>query len=81
MPIRAIHHVDLAVRDVERSLAFYHDGLGWPTEGIVGERFEHGAVVWTLRWSAREPSLAVIDSLRLDSDGATRTGDSGGLAG
>lgn len=28
MPIRAIHHVDLAVRDVERSLAFYHELLG-----------------------------------------------------
>ncbi len=28
MPARGIHHVDLAVRDVERSLAFYLDLLG-----------------------------------------------------
>jgi len=28
VPIRAIHHVDLAVRDVERSLAFYLALLG-----------------------------------------------------
>ena len=28
MPIKAIHHVDLAVRDVERSLAFYLGLLG-----------------------------------------------------
>ncbi|MDX6617782.1 MAG: glyoxylase family protein [Gaiellales bacterium] len=28
MPVKAIHHVDLAVRDVERSLAFYLGVLG-----------------------------------------------------
>jgi catechol 2,3-dioxygenase-like lactoylglutathione lyase family enzyme len=28
MPVRGIHHVDLAVADVERSLAFYLDLLG-----------------------------------------------------
>ncbi len=28
MPARGIHHVDLAVRDVERSLAFYLAILG-----------------------------------------------------
>ncbi len=28
MPLRAIHHVDLAVADVERSLAFYEAVLG-----------------------------------------------------
>jgi glyoxylase I family protein len=28
MPIRALHHVDLAVRDLERSLAFYLELLG-----------------------------------------------------
>ena len=35
----------LGVDDLERSLAFYRDGLGLPTEGIVGTEFEHGAVV------------------------------------
>ncbi|MBB6635834.1 VOC family protein [Cohnella thailandensis] len=36
----------LGVDDLERSLAFYRDGLGFPTEGIVGREFEHGAVAF-----------------------------------
>jgi catechol 2,3-dioxygenase-like lactoylglutathione lyase family enzyme len=36
----------LAVADLERSLAFYRDGLGLPTGGIVGQEFEYGAVVF-----------------------------------
>ena len=36
----------LGVADLERSLAFYRDGLGLETEGIVGKEFEHGAVVF-----------------------------------
>jgi uncharacterized glyoxalase superfamily protein PhnB len=27
-------------------VAFYRDGLGWPTAGIVGQEFEHGAVAF-----------------------------------
>ena len=38
--------VTLGVDDLERSLAFYRDGLGLKTEGIVGKEFEHGAVVF-----------------------------------
>jgi uncharacterized protein len=36
----------LAVADLERSLAFYRDGLGLPTQGIIGREFEHGAVAF-----------------------------------
>ena len=36
----------LGVADLERSLTFYRDGLGLPTEGIVGREFEHGAVAF-----------------------------------
>ncbi len=36
----------LGVGDLERSLAFYRDGLGLPTKGIVGREFEHGAVAF-----------------------------------
>lgn len=36
----------LGVADLERSLAFYRDGLGLPTKGIVGTEFEDGAVVF-----------------------------------
>lgn len=36
----------LGVADLERSLSFYRDGLGLPTEGIVGREFDHGAVAF-----------------------------------
>jgi len=38
--------ITIGVDDLERSLAFYRDGLGLATEGIVGTQFEHGAVVF-----------------------------------
>jgi len=31
--------ITLAVDDLLRSVAFYRDGLGWQTEGIVGREF------------------------------------------
>ncbi len=36
----------LGVSDLERSCAFYRDGLGFPTEGIIGTEFAYGAVVF-----------------------------------
>ena len=36
----------LGVDDLEKSLAFYRDGLGLKTEGIVGKEFEYGAVAF-----------------------------------
>jgi len=36
----------LGVDDLDRVLAFYRDGLGLPTRGIVGREFEHGAVAF-----------------------------------
>lgn len=38
--------VTLGVDDLERAVAFYRDGLGLHTEGIVGTEFEHGAVAF-----------------------------------
>lgn len=38
--------ITLGVDDLKRALTFYRDGLGFPTEGIVGEQFEHGAVAF-----------------------------------
>jgi catechol 2,3-dioxygenase-like lactoylglutathione lyase family enzyme len=38
--------ITLGVDDLERALAFYRDGLGLPTKGIVGTEFEHGAVAF-----------------------------------
>jgi catechol 2,3-dioxygenase-like lactoylglutathione lyase family enzyme len=34
----------LGVADLQRSVAFYRDGLGFPTDGVIGEEFEYGAV-------------------------------------
>ena len=36
----------LGVDDLERAMRFYRDGLGWPTDGIVGTEFEHGSVAF-----------------------------------
>jgi catechol 2,3-dioxygenase-like lactoylglutathione lyase family enzyme len=36
----------LGVDDLERSVEFYQHGLGFPTKGIVGREFEHGAVAF-----------------------------------
>ena len=38
--------ITLGVDDLEESVAFYRDGLGLPTEGIIGREFAHGAVAF-----------------------------------
>lgn len=38
--------ITLGVDDLEAALAFYRDGLGLPTQGIIGTEFEDGAVVF-----------------------------------
>jgi catechol 2,3-dioxygenase-like lactoylglutathione lyase family enzyme len=38
--------ITLGVDDLELSVAFYRDGLGLPTKGIIGQQFEHGAVAF-----------------------------------
>jgi catechol 2,3-dioxygenase-like lactoylglutathione lyase family enzyme len=38
--------ITLGVDDLERAVAFYRDGLGLPTDGIVGKDFDHGAVAF-----------------------------------
>jgi hypothetical protein len=34
-----IHVITLAVADLDRALAFYRDGLGWESPGVVGSEF------------------------------------------
>lgn len=36
----------LGVEDLETSLRFYRDGLGFPTQGLVGTETEYGAVAF-----------------------------------
>jgi len=38
--------ITLGVGDLEKSLAFYRDGMGLPTQGIIGAEFQDGAVVF-----------------------------------
>ena len=67
----------LGVDSLQRSLTFYHDGLGLPTQGIVGKEFEHGEVVFCdlnhniklalyprkdLAWDAHIPQTAASPS-------------------
>lgn len=38
--------ITLGVDDLKRSLTFYRDDLGFATEGIIGQEFDHGAAVF-----------------------------------
>lgn len=42
----AVSFITLGVDDLERAVAFYRDGLGWATQGIIGTEFTHGAVAF-----------------------------------
>lgn len=57
----------LGVADLERSLAFYRDGLGLPTEGIIGREFEHGAVVFFSLAGGLKLAIWAQDDLAYDT--------------
>lgn len=38
--------ITLAVDDLNRAIRFYQEGLGLPTEGVIGAEFENGAVAF-----------------------------------
>lgn len=59
--------VTLGVADLERALAFYRDGLGWPTAGIMGAEFELGAVVFFELESGLRLALWPRSSLAADT--------------
>jgi uncharacterized glyoxalase superfamily protein PhnB len=40
-----VNILTLGVNNLNNSLRFFQDGLGWRTKGIVGTEFENGAVV------------------------------------
>jgi uncharacterized glyoxalase superfamily protein PhnB len=64
----------VGVSDLAHAVRFYRDGLGFSTEGIVGEEHEYGAVaffdlqpglrfaVWPRRSIARDAGLEVGDA-------------------
>lgn len=68
----------LGVSNLERSVEFYRDGLGFPTEGIIGEEFENGAVaffdlqsgvrlaLWPRKSMANDTGIPIQDSLAVE---------------
>jgi catechol 2,3-dioxygenase-like lactoylglutathione lyase family enzyme len=69
--------ITLGVDDLDRSLAFYRDGLGLATEGIVGREFAHGAVAFFdlqpgLRL-ALWPRTSIVHDCGLQPDPPSRT--------
>jgi uncharacterized protein len=59
--------VTLTVDDLERAVRFYRDGLGWPTQGIVGTELENGAVAFFNLASGLKLALWPRKSLAADS--------------
>ena len=59
--------ITLGVDDLERAVAFYRDGLGLATQGIVGTEFEHGAVAFFDLESGLKLALWPRKSLAADS--------------
>lgn len=41
-----INLITLGVADLERAYKFYSEGLGFPSQGIIGTEFEYGAVAF-----------------------------------
>lgn len=68
--------ITLAVQDLERAVAFYRDGLGLRTEGIVGTEFEIGAVAFFELQEGLRLALWPRTSIAADTGLALRTGGS-----
>jgi uncharacterized glyoxalase superfamily protein PhnB len=59
--------ITLGVDDLQRAVAFYHDGLGLPTTGIMGAEFEIGAVAFFDLDAGLKLALWPRKSLAVDS--------------
>lgn len=57
----------LGVDSLERAVAFYRDGLGFATQGIIGTEFEHGAVAFFQLASGLKLALWPRASLAADT--------------
>lgn len=58
----------LGVDDLARSFKFYHDGLGFPSKGIVGKEFEHGEVAFFEMKNGVTLALCPRTDLALDAN-------------
>ena len=59
--------ITLGVGDLERALRFYRDGLGLPTQGIIGQEFEHGAVAFFDLASGLKLAIWAQDDIAFDT--------------
>lgn len=59
--------INLGVRDLEKSLQFYREGLGLHCEGITGQEFEHGAVAFIELQSGLKLALWPQSSIQQDT--------------
>ena len=59
--------ITLTVADLERAVAFYRDGLGFSTKGIIGAEFENGAVAFFNLQSGLKLALWPRKSLAADA--------------
>ena len=57
----------LGVDNLARALAFYRDGLGLPTTGIVGQEFDYGAVAFFDLQAGLKLAIWPRDSLSHDT--------------
>jgi len=77
--ISGIHHTGLIVKDLDRSIAFYHDVLGLPfavepTDWFSGEQLDQGLRVpdaelrLTCFWAGPQSRLELLEYRRLSAD-------------
>jgi catechol 2,3-dioxygenase-like lactoylglutathione lyase family enzyme len=59
--------ITLGVDDLHAAVAFYRDGLGLKTAGIIGEEFEYGAVAFFDLQSGLKLALWPRDSIARDT--------------
>ena len=67
--------ITLGVSDLERAVAFYRDGLGFKTKGIVGREIENGAVAFFNLQAGLKLALWPRSSIAADT-GLTQTAPS-----
>jgi len=59
--------ITLGVDNLDKSMRFYRDGLGFETDGIVGEEYENGAVAFFDLEKGLKLALWPRKSLAVDS--------------
>jgi len=59
--------ITIGVNDLEKSLQFYFEGLGFWSEGIIGKEFEYGAVAFIQLQEGLRLALWLRESISHDT--------------